>query len=603
VTAVAVGSLPGPSAPRAGSEPAPLEQVSGPSLFADCTADFQLPNPGTVYLGSEVEPWIAVDPRDPLHVAAVWQQDRWSSGGARGLAAGVSFDGGITWRPVVIPGLTWCSGGKFLRASDPWISFSPNGDLHQIAIVFDGVTSRNGVVASKSTDGGMTWGVPVPLAGDVTRYFHDKESITADPTDANVVYAVWDRVDGLTPKGPAMVTRSADGGATWEPIRVLHDPPGNSQTLGNQIVVLPDGKVMAFFTEILNVPGGPVVNLAYKWSVNKGQLWRPGASAVLVRRMAPRSALDPERELQVRDGAFLFDVAVDPRNGFVYAVWQDEDVSPQAAPAVAFTMSRDGGTTWSAPAAVNRTPADVPLLNRQAFAPSVHVTESGIVGVSYFDFRRDGPEPEALTDHWLAWCHPEGADCSRADRWREEARLTETSFDILEAPLARGLFLGDYFGLASSGDAFLAAYAQPHDGDPASIFVRRVEITPRVEPEGLGSWKRRARTAPLGDDLAEIQVIHDVFDDVAGPDGLRAVLDPHPPAGPRGRARQHLMALLLNVVSGRLSPFAEVGRGLRASDAARSIIGTLTDPGATPEALESAKALAEALNEGRIPVD
>jgi hypothetical protein len=78
-----------------------------------------------------------VDPTDPNHLVGVFQQDRWSNGAARGLMAGMSFDGGQHWRQVVIPGLGLVSGGTFHRASDPWVSFAPNGDLYESALVVD----------------------------------------------------------------------------------------------------------------------------------------------------------------------------------------------------------------------------------------------------------------------------------------------------------------------------------------------------------------------------------------------------------------------------------------------------------------------------------
>jgi hypothetical protein len=49
-------------------------------------------------------------------------------------------------------------------------------------------------LVSKSTDGGDTWSEPITLIRDDSFFhFNDKESITADPTNANYVYAVWDR--------------------------------------------------------------------------------------------------------------------------------------------------------------------------------------------------------------------------------------------------------------------------------------------------------------------------------------------------------------------------------------------------------------------------
>ncbi|MGZ6125218.1 MAG: hypothetical protein ACXWLR_09685, partial [Myxococcales bacterium] len=40
---------------------------------------------GTLSRDAEVEPGIAVDPADARHLIGIWQQDRWSNGGANGL--------------------------------------------------------------------------------------------------------------------------------------------------------------------------------------------------------------------------------------------------------------------------------------------------------------------------------------------------------------------------------------------------------------------------------------------------------------------------------------------------------------------------------------
>src|SRR5688500_11914309 len=78
----------------------PLVKVTGPSPFRNCTADKvaeQETDGSIVYHGSEVEPYIDVNPKRPLNLVTVWQQDRWSDGGARGLASAVSEDGGAHW--------------------------------------------------------------------------------------------------------------------------------------------------------------------------------------------------------------------------------------------------------------------------------------------------------------------------------------------------------------------------------------------------------------------------------------------------------------------------------------------------------------------------
>ena len=96
-----------------------LTQISGPSPFDGCTAD-DVPgqeDEGSVnFPDSEVEPYVHVNPTDTDNVVAVWQQDRWSDGGARGLLSAVSDDGGKTWETVTPPEFTVCSDGS-LRAS------------------------------------------------------------------------------------------------------------------------------------------------------------------------------------------------------------------------------------------------------------------------------------------------------------------------------------------------------------------------------------------------------------------------------------------------------------------------------------------------------
>jgi hypothetical protein len=143
--------------------PGPLVQVSGTSAFLGCTADAVAGQSGTVYLNSEVEPWIDVNPTNPSNVVGIWQQDRWSNGGARGLVAGVSTNGGTSWQQVPIPGITLCSGGDYQRSTDPWVSFGPNGTLYQLALSFNDIAPPflpadfdHALLASRSTDGGLT---------------------------------------------------------------------------------------------------------------------------------------------------------------------------------------------------------------------------------------------------------------------------------------------------------------------------------------------------------------------------------------------------------------------------------------------------------------
>ncbi len=499
----------------------PLVQVSGASPFVACTADNVAGQPGTVFLHSEVEPWIDVNPNNSLHLVGGWQQDRWSNGGARGHVAGVSFDGGVNWAPVVIPKITLCSGGTaanrgdFKRATDPWVTFAPNGDVYFFSLALDietppdrpGGFGKNAMLVSKSTDGGLTWGDPITLIRDEDpRFLNDKNSITADPFDSNFVYAVWDRLHlpvgilihpehVLGFKGPAMFSRTTNGGQSWEPARIIYNPAGNNQTIGNQIVVLPDpdDTLLNFFNEILNFKNSDKgnkfeFNLALIRSTDQGATWSHGqpTRAAKIQSLALFRAfgvVDPDglAPTGIRTGDILFDVAVDltstsPGFGNLYAVWQDARFSGFARDEIAFAMSTDGGFTWSAPIKVNQTPANIPSGNRQAFTPSVHVSADGTVGVTYYDFRNNTSDPTTLpTDYFIAHCHQSATvSCANPANWGGEVRLSDVSFDMRRAPLARGFFVGDYEGLTASVNKFGAFFSMPHGADPASVFFRRV---------------------------------------------------------------------------------------------------------------------------------
>jgi hypothetical protein len=542
-----------------------------------------------------------------------WQQDRWSNGGARGLSVGVSLDGGTTWQPVVIPGLTRCSGGIFQRASDPWLSFGADGTLHAIALIITQSRSQpSAMVVSRSLDGGLTWGQTTRLILSTLPFFNDKEIILADPVDADHVYAAWGRLNFSRGRGPAFFTRTTDGGDTWEPARNIHDPGRFNQVLGVDFIKQPDGRLFMFFNEIFNSSGQMITLLSFKRSDDQGATWdppSPGAFRPMQVRMM--SAVDPDLGLVVRDGALLFDVAVDPRNGHLYAVWQDGFSTGFRWPVILLSVSTDDGASWSTPVRVNGTPQDGPPGNRQAFTASVHVAANGMVGVSYYDFRHNDPEEGALADHWFTWCHPEAVDCTRSSRWRDEVRVTETSFDLLQAPFANGLFLGDYVGLASAGDDFITFFTQPHDLDLSSAFSRRLNMEAVVAPEGAGFWSHQARVArdlrgraqvapeDLAAYLQDVQALHDLFDDVEGVAGLAAVLRPSRPAGMAARARREVIACLLNMASGRLSPFAAAGGGDVAA-VVKDLVAVVADPEADDERLEEAKDRAEAINAGAL---
>src|SRR5256885_14821148 len=125
--------------------------VSGLSPFASCTVG----GPGTNFVNSEVEPFVALNPAKPSNIVGGFQQDRWSNGGAHGLVASTSHDGGATWTQSwahfsTCSGGTAANGGDYGRAADPWGTFAPNGDVYQISLSANADLTASAVLVSKA---------------------------------------------------------------------------------------------------------------------------------------------------------------------------------------------------------------------------------------------------------------------------------------------------------------------------------------------------------------------------------------------------------------------------------------------------------------------
>jgi BNR/Asp-box repeat len=469
----------------------PVERVSeGASPLAAGCAGRQ---PGRLFPGSEVEPFVAVNPARPSNAVAVWQQDRWSNGGAQGLLAAYSDDGGATWTPSAqVPfsrctGGTRTNGGHYQRASDPWVTFSPDGSAYFMSLsvnLTDGFATA--MLVARSVDGGRTWEPPRTLIRDTDpAFFNDKNSITADPTDSRYVYAVWDRLAFGPPgtdtfTGPTWFSRTTDGGRTWEPARAIYDPGPDRSTIGNQVAVLPDGTLVNVFAQFRETG----LSVAVIRSTDKGVTW---SAPVVVNALGTVGVVDPRDGAFVRTGDVIPDIAVDPRPGHddLYVVWQDARFTGGARDQVVIARSGDGGRHWSAPRRVSSNVAT------QAFTASVDVSPAGGLLVTYYDFTYDTATDPLETDHWAA----KAVDGIRAFGPRE--RLTPRSFNMRKAPYAGGFFVGDYSGLASEGSRFSSVFglswgAPDSPSGIVSARLHRPYPAPTVSAPSLG----RATVAP-----------------------------------------------------------------------------------------------------------
>lgn len=512
----------------------PLKVAAGGDPLNKCTADQKASQPGTVYAASLVEPWIAADPAIPGHLLVGVQQDRWSTGGSRGLRSAVTFNSGKSWASALPQNISLCTGGRLQRATDPWTAIDANGTAYFFSLAFNNnpstfVNGESALYVSRSTDGGKSWQAPVTIIDDTDPLaFNDKNSMTADPTQPGYVYTVWDRLYGPpidfkvgsdenggsgngqmqaavgldaarmriaaakaaaaagqpNPNdyfGPAYYARSTNSGQTFERAVPIYDPGRGHQTIGNVVVVTPNGTLLDFFTYI--DPQGHT-SIRYIYSQDHGFSWsRTPIQAVSAQYFGSGAAITPDTHQTIRQADIIFSVTVDPNSGLLGVSFESKGPTGNALTEIYYAQSVDG-INWSTPVRINKTPANTTNhLRGQAFDMAVAAGANNTLVATYYDFRNDtGAAGEELADMWVDYCtYTTPADCTKQSGWGNEMRMTAASFNILTAPFAqpnRGFFLGDYVGLIAQGQSVYSAFTAT-TGAPGrvNVYTRQINLS------------------------------------------------------------------------------------------------------------------------------
>lgn len=475
---------------------------SEPSPLAACGNDGQ---PGRNFVSAEVEPQLAVHGSTMI---AQFHQDRWSNGGGHGIGVGVSGDGGSTWTQSVMP---WskCAPGTpsnlaiYNRASDPWVSFGPDGTAYASALAFNIAVPNwaNAVAVATLPPGATTWTNVKPIPGSIFTTFSqstDKNSTTADPIHAGTAYTVWDTLIEPTDQpddnprasaytGPAFFSKTTDGGATWSQAQVIVDTNNRQQTIGNIIVVDPRNDTLYDFTNLLVSPNtsfGQGTNgnalVAFVKSTDGGSTWTQPQV------IAPFDSLgvqDPNTGQRLRVGDGLEEVAIDA-HGNLYVVWESSSNFQKNAKQssvfwddeVLFAKSTDGGATWIGPSVIEKLDSGLPT-----YTPTIAVNGNRLA-VTYYDNRNLQPGQTNVlpTDYWVKFSTDGGTT------WGGEEHIAGP-FDQLSAPFARGFFLGDYEALQPSGSGFEAVFVAtncnaPYTGTFCGPASSSVAATPNTNP-------------------------------------------------------------------------------------------------------------------------
>ena len=279
---------------------------------------------------------------------------RFSDGGSDNVGWATSTDNGATWTFGELPSTTVYATptGTWDRISDPSVSYDPQDNTWLITSLAIRGTSGKAVLASRSTDGGLTWQAPVAVSVGGTSSFYDKSWVACDTTATSPFfgncYVEWDD-NGL---GNALrMSRSTDGGLTW----AMSAAP-NASVIGGQPVVQPNGTV------VMPISAAGIQSFV---SSNGGASYTgPFTISATVSDHVAAGGL--------RDGGGLPSAEIDA-SGKVYVVWQDcRFRTGCSANDIVMSTSTDG-QTWTP---VVRIPIDTTTSGRDHFIPGIGVDHS-----------------------------------------------------------------------------------------------------------------------------------------------------------------------------------------------------------------------------------
>lgn len=404
--------------------------------------------------GFFTEPSIAIDPNNPEHIVAAFQDN---------AHAAWSTDGGKHWHLA-----RGVASTRFRVSGDVSIAYDTHGHAIICYMAFDRLgtfnywghdSSRNGLFVRRSLDGGSTWGaedIPIIQHGDgVAVPWEDKPYLVADDSHsryAGNLYVGWTRWT-LT-DSEIWLSRSTDDGLSWSrPVEIDRHPglprDDNGALEGFAGAVAPNGTLYVVWAS----DGW----LQFAVSSDGGRSFsRP-------RDIIHTAPIMFQVEDVARSNGFP-QIAVDAhRKGKrpeLYVTWSDYrngDVDVFAS------SSANGGRTWGPPVRVNNDPihdgAD------QFFQWMAVDPTDGSVDVVFYDRRGD----------------PHNRDATVTLARSTDGGRSFTNYAWTRQPFDPGhAFLGDYTGIAA------------RDGHVYGIWTTKPSIGIRATRIQIGSaWFER----------------------------------------------------------------------------------------------------------------
>jgi hypothetical protein len=365
-------------------------------------------------------------------IVATYQVGRIYDGGACAIGFSTSTDNGSTWTSGLLPSLTKYTSpaGSFDRATDAAVAYDAQDNVWMISSLVlseAGGVKGVGIYTSRSTDGGFTWGAPVPIPSTAGMVSPDKNWIVCDNTSTSPFYGnCYTEWDDNGAGNRMEMSRSTDGGASWS-VAVTN----NAGIIGGQPVVRPDGTV------IVPTANANETAIGAFNSTNGGVSWSAVTTIATIKHHNVAGSLRegplPSAEI---DGA-----------GTVYVAWTDCRFRRgcKTNDIVLSHSLNATGTSWSA---VTRVPIDATTTGIDHFIPGLAVNKatsgtSAQLGLTYYFY------PKGSTQLGVGFT----SSANAGSTWSTPQVITSGMTSTWAATTSQGRMVGDYISTSYGSDS------------------------------------------------------------------------------------------------------------------------------------------------------
>lgn len=403
------------------------------------------------------EPSICVDPTNPNRMAIGWRQFDTILNNFRQAGVAYTTDGGLSWTASVLtPGLF---------RSDPVLRADADGNFY-----YSSLNSTTSAQVFKSTNGGATWGAPVPAFGG------DKQWIAVDTTNGpgrGNVYQHWN-VQFSSVQNTSF-TRSTNGGASYEAPTTGPNPFSK----WGQLAVGPNGTLYA--------AGSNLGQTGHIFASSTNAQFA-GQSPTFATSTINLGGVTVGGNASVNPAGLLGQVNISTAsNGNIYVLGSVDPAGSDPLD-VMFIRSRDGGNTWSNPIRVNNNPAGQ---NSYQWFGTMSVAPNGRIDAIWNDTSVNANNNFSVMKY--AYSLDEG------ETWLGQNTLTPAYNHQVGFPSQDKI--GDYWDMASDNFGVNVAFSATFTGGQDVYYMR---ITAVPEPAAVGFaaagglagclWRKRRNT-------------------------------------------------------------------------------------------------------------